>query len=54
MADNKKYWKGIEELEQAPEFVESTKNEFTEYVPVDEFLGDVSEDESSTSRRDFL
>ena len=54
MADNKKYWKGIEELEQTPEFVESTKNEFTEYVPVDEFLEDVSEDDSSTSRRDFL
>jgi len=54
MADSKKYWKGIEELEQTPEFVESTQKEFTEYVSVDKFLGDASEDDSSTSRRDFL
>jgi len=54
MADTKKYWKGIEELEQAPEFVESSKKEFTEYVPVDEFIGNTSEDSSATNRRDFL
>ncbi|MBL56146.1 MAG: hypothetical protein CMP61_03060 [Flavobacteriales bacterium] len=54
MADNMKYWKGIEELEQTPEFVESTQKEFTEYVPVDEFLEDAAENDSSTSRRDFL
>ena len=54
MADTKKYWKGIEELEQAPEFVESSKKEFSEYVPVDEFIGNASEDSSATNRRDFL
>ena len=54
MADTKKYWKGIEELEQAPEFVESSKKEFSEYVPVDEFVGNASEDSSPTNRRDFL
>ena len=40
MAETKKYWKGIEELEQTPEFVESTQKEFTEYVPVQDFIGD--------------
>ena len=54
MADTKKYWKGIEELEQTPEFVESTQKEFTEYVPVDEFIGSAEENSSETSRRDFL
>lgn len=54
MADNKKYWKGIEELDQTPEFVESSKKEFAEYIPVDEFVNNASEQEGSTSRRDFL
>ncbi|MFL2582000.1 MAG: TAT-variant-translocated molybdopterin oxidoreductase [Flavobacteriales bacterium] len=54
MADTKKYWKGIEELEQTPEFVESTQKEFTEYVPVEEFIGSAEENSSETSRRDFL
>jgi molybdopterin-containing oxidoreductase family iron-sulfur binding subunit len=54
MAETKKYWKGIEELEQTPEFVESTRKEFTDYVPVDEFLSNAEEDSSETSRRDFL
>ena len=54
MADTKKYWKGIEELEQTPEFVESSQKEFSEYVPVDEFLGNAAEDTSNTNRRDFL
>ena len=50
MADTKKYWKGIEELEQTPEFVESTQKEFTEYVPVEEFIGGAEENSSETSR----
>ncbi len=54
MAETKKYWKGIEELEQTPEFVQSTQKEFTEYVPVQDFIGNVEEDSSETSRRDFL
>ena len=54
MADNMKYWKGIEELEQTPEFVESSTKRIQEYLPVDEFLGDAAEDDSTTSRRDFL
>jgi molybdopterin-containing oxidoreductase family iron-sulfur binding subunit len=54
MAEDKKYWKGIEELEQTPEFVKSTQKEFTEYVPVQDFIGNAEEDSSETSRRDFL
>jgi len=54
MAENKKYWKGIEELEQTPEFVDSSKKEFAEYVPVDEFVGKQETDSSGTNRRDFL
>ncbi|MFK8044000.1 MAG: TAT-variant-translocated molybdopterin oxidoreductase [Crocinitomicaceae bacterium] len=54
METNKKYWKGLEEFHETPEFLESTKSEFPEELSVDEFLSDKSLDESSTSRRDFL
>jgi molybdopterin-containing oxidoreductase family iron-sulfur binding subunit len=54
MAEDKKYWKGIEELEKTPEFVKSTQKEFTEYVPVQDFIGNAVDDSSETSRRDFL
>ena len=54
MAENKKYWKGIEELEQTSEFVDSSEKEFAEYVPVDEFVGKQEADTSATNRRDFL
>ncbi|MFN0049177.1 MAG: TAT-variant-translocated molybdopterin oxidoreductase [Cytophagales bacterium] len=43
--NNKTYWRGIEELEQSPEFVNKAKNEFSE---------NPSSDESGTYRRDFL
>ena len=54
MADSKKYWKGIEELQKAPQFEEAASKEFAEYVPVDEFLGKSEVSTSETSRRDFL
>ncbi len=54
MGTNRKYWKGLEELHETPEFLESTKNEFPEELSVDQFLGDESLNESSTGRRDFL
>ena len=54
METNKKYWKGLEEYHETPEFLESTKSEFPEELSVDEFLSDKNLDESSTSRRDFL
>ncbi len=55
MANSKKYWKGLEQLDNESSFVKSTNNEFSENLPVTDFLGDKENlDESSTSRRDFL
>ena len=56
MASNKKYWKSVEELNENSSIVEALKqNEFVEEIPTDEFLGDKSTLEaSSTTRRDFL
>ncbi|MDT0605684.1 TAT-variant-translocated molybdopterin oxidoreductase [Croceitalea rosinachiae] len=56
MASNKKYWKSEAELKPNDSIVETLKqNEFTESIPVDEFLGDKENlSASSTNRRDFL
>ncbi|MFK8036662.1 MAG: TAT-variant-translocated molybdopterin oxidoreductase [Crocinitomicaceae bacterium] len=54
METNKKYWKGLEEYNETPEFLEGSKTEFPEELSVDEFLSNDKLDESSTSRRDFL
>ncbi len=51
----KKYWKGLEELNNSPEFVQNANNEFAEQIPVEKFLGDSNLAENSgTNRRDFL
>ncbi|MGZ6537401.1 MAG: TAT-variant-translocated molybdopterin oxidoreductase [Bacteroidia bacterium] len=51
----KKYWKGLEELNNSPEFVQNAQNEFAEQVPVEQFLGDSNLVEGNgTNRRDFL
>jgi MoCo/4Fe-4S cofactor protein with predicted Tat translocation signal len=51
----KKYWKGLEELNNSPEFVQNANNEFAEQIPVEQFLGDNNLTENSgTNRRDFL
>ncbi len=54
MGTNKKYWKGLDELNQTPEFLERNQNEFPEELTVDQFLADDKLAESSTGRRDFL
>ncbi|MEM6893574.1 MAG: TAT-variant-translocated molybdopterin oxidoreductase [Bacteroidota bacterium] len=56
MASNKKYWKSEAELNPNDSIVEALKhNEFTEHIPVDDFLGDKETlADSSTNRRDFL
>ena len=56
MSSNKKYWKSVEELNENSSIVEALKqNEFVEEIPTDEFLGNKSTLEaSSTTRRDFL
>ena len=38
----RKYWKGIDELKETPQFIESRDQEFPTQVPVEEFLSDVS------------
>lgn len=56
MSMSKKYWKGLPELTESPEFTQSKKNEFAEPLPIAEFLAGKSEEENGkgTSRRDFL
>jgi len=54
MTKAKKYWKGLAELNNDPIVEKLAQNEFTEEIPVDEFLGDSGLTTSSTSRRDFL
>ncbi|HNQ11622.1 MAG TPA: TAT-variant-translocated molybdopterin oxidoreductase [Bacteroidia bacterium] len=52
--NNKVYWKGVEELNAEPSFIEQRDKEFQTEIPVDEILGNKSESDESTSRRDFL
>ncbi len=56
MSSNKKYWKSVEELNENSSIVEALKQrEFVSEIPTDEFLGNKSALEaSSTTRRDFL
>ncbi|NOX90086.1 MAG: TAT-variant-translocated molybdopterin oxidoreductase, partial [Calditrichaeota bacterium] len=56
MAENKskKYWKGIEELENTPEFRKSLESEFPEEASLDAFLKQAEESGSNFSRRSFL
>src|SRR3954470_9393937 len=49
----KKYWKGVDELQNDAEFVRLKNNEFYENLPIDEVLGK-KEKEGVTPRRDFL
>jgi MoCo/4Fe-4S cofactor protein with predicted Tat translocation signal len=53
MDSNKKYWKGLEELNKTPEFVEKNKNEFAEPIPIEDVLSG-SGLSAKTPRRDFL
>ncbi len=56
MASNKKYWKNEAELNPNDSIVETLRqNEFTEQIPVDEFLGNKENlSATNTNRRDFL
>src|SRR3984885_11440550 len=53
MDSNKKYWKGLEELDKTPEFVELNKNEFAEPLPIEEVLSGTGLF-NKTPRRNFL
>ncbi len=50
---SKKYWRGLSELNESPEFLKQHQTEFAEPLPIDEFLNG-EEEKSGTSRRDFL
>ncbi len=50
----KQYWKGLEELQNDPEFVKSKNQEFAEELPLDEIFNSKAENNSVTGRRDFL
>lgn len=50
----KKYWKGVDELNETPEFIQNRDQEFPKETSVEEFLNDEGVAESSTARRDFL
>lgn len=54
MGMNRKYWKGIDELKETSQFLESRDQEFPAQTSVEEFLSDDTLNESSTGRRDFL
>ena len=47
------YWKGIEEAEKHPEFMQTKGNEFHEALPLEEVL-DAADFDLSSNRRDFL
>ncbi|MHB1177651.1 MAG: TAT-variant-translocated molybdopterin oxidoreductase [Daejeonella sp.] len=53
MESNKKYWKGLEELQNTKDFVEKNKNEFAESLPMEEVLTEAGLS-TVTPRRDFL
>ena len=54
MANTKKYWKGIEELNETKSFRDSKESEFPQSSSIESFLADEKLGESSTGRRDFL
>jgi len=53
MESNKKYWKGLEEYKNTPDFVEKNKNEFAESLPIEDVLNEAGLS-TVTPRRDFL
>ncbi|RZK82042.1 MAG: 4Fe-4S dicluster domain-containing protein [Pedobacter sp.] len=53
MESNKKYWKGLEEYKNTPDFVEINKNEFAEPLPIEDVLNEAGLS-TVTPRRDFL
>ncbi|MGI4739432.1 MAG: TAT-variant-translocated molybdopterin oxidoreductase [Janthinobacterium lividum] len=49
-----KYWKGIEELDNSPEFAKNAFAEFPDFLPVKEGRVGSADDASVAPRRDFL
>jgi MoCo/4Fe-4S cofactor protein with predicted Tat translocation signal len=53
MESNKKYWKGLDEYKNTPDFAENSKNEFSEPLPIEDVLNEAGLS-TVTPRRDFL
>lgn len=51
---NKKYWKGLEQLTNDPEFVKYADKEFPEYLPINGKKRSADNSDDGSSRRDFL
>ena len=51
-----KYWRGIEELEQSPEFIAQKDREFSTDIPMEDALSNTTEESLgfNANRRDFL
>ena len=54
MGMTRKYWKGLEELHETPEFLKAQEQEFPQQQSVEEFLADENLSDGQTGRRDFL
>lgn len=54
MSKTKKYWTGLDQLHNTPEFQESVQNEFAPNATAEHLLESDNLDEGSTKRRDFL
>ncbi len=50
----KKYWKGVEELDNSPEYLKLKNNEFYEHLPIEQSMGNKAASITETTRRDFL
>ena len=54
MANNKRYWTGLDDLHQTEAFQNLQGQEFPQHQAMDEALGDESLTSATTGRRDFL
>ena len=54
MSKTKRYWTGLDQLHNTPEFQESAANEFTPDTSAEHLLEGENLDEGKTKRRDFL
>jgi MoCo/4Fe-4S cofactor protein with predicted Tat translocation signal len=54
MSQDKKYWKGFEDLNPDGNYKKLIHKEFPEELPVDKFLSDNNLENTQTHRRDFL
>jgi len=54
MGNNKRFWKGLEELNNDADFVKKSQDEFDRDIPVDELLEQSTNQGLKANRRDFL